>query len=102
LSLFSIFCTPHAKKQAKMKGMVEGFSLGNYLLLVDFTARLYRKKQTDRTRSRDLSILIAAPHNRDSGALEAGRLEPTSPGAASARRIVMRSHPARPVPPRAR
>ena len=84
------------------EGMIEGFSLGSYLLLVDYTARLFRKKQTHRTRSPVLSILIAAPHNWDSGALEAGRLEPTSPGAASARRIVMRTHPARSVPPRAR
>jgi len=28
------------------EGMIEGCSLGNYLLLVDFTARLYRKLQT--------------------------------------------------------
>jgi hypothetical protein len=28
---------------SRREGMVEGFSLGNYLLLVDFTARLYRE-----------------------------------------------------------
>jgi hypothetical protein len=83
------------------EGMIEGFALGSYVLLVDYTARLFRKKQTDCTRSPGLSILIGAAHNRDSGAPEAGRLEPTSPAAASTRRIVMRSHPARPVPPRA-
>ena len=64
-----------------------------------FAQILPQKKQTDHTRSSGLSTLIAAPHNRGSGALEAGGLEPASPGTASARRIVMRSHPARPVPP---
>jgi hypothetical protein len=28
---------------SRREGMLEGFSLGNYLLLVDFTARLYRE-----------------------------------------------------------
>ena len=31
---------------SKREGMIEGFSLGNYVLLVDYTARLYRKLQT--------------------------------------------------------
>ncbi len=28
---------------SKREGMIEGFSLGNYLLLVDYTARLFRE-----------------------------------------------------------
>ena len=28
---------------SRREGMVEGFSLGNYVLLVDYTARLYRE-----------------------------------------------------------
>jgi len=60
-----------------------------------------QKTQTGCTRGSALSILSAAPHNWSSGASEAGRLEPVSPGTASARRILMRSQAARPVPPRA-
>jgi hypothetical protein len=36
---------------SRREGMVEGFSLGNYLLLVDFTARLYREGKASLSRS---------------------------------------------------
>jgi hypothetical protein len=36
---------------SEREGMVEGFSLGNYLLLVDFTARLYREGKATLSRS---------------------------------------------------
>ena len=62
----------------------------------------FQKTQTGYTRSSALSILSAAPHNRGSGALEAGGLEPASPGTASTRRITMRHTLSRTVPPRAR
>jgi REP element-mobilizing transposase RayT len=39
------------------EGMVEGFSLGNYLLLVDYTARLFREGKA--TVSRELAGLFA-------------------------------------------
>jgi hypothetical protein len=61
-----------------------------------------QKTQTGYTRSFPLSILYAAPHNRGSGAPEAGRLEPASPGTGPPRRIIMRHATSRPAPPRAR
>src|SRR5436309_181520 len=72
------------------------FAVSEGLMIAGFP---FQKKQTDHTRSTALSILTATPDNRGSGALEAGGLEPASPGTVSARRIVMRSHPDRPVPP---
>jgi hypothetical protein len=41
--------------------MVEGWSLGNYSLLVDFTARLYRKGK--RAQSRDVAESLRRPGN---------------------------------------
>src|SRR5271157_2878597 len=64
------------------RGLKSGVSLrvfGSRLLISDPLKEL-QKTQTDYTRSSALSILGAAPHNRGSGALEAGGLEPASPG----------------------
>jgi REP element-mobilizing transposase RayT len=41
---------------SQREGMLEGFSLGNYLLLVDFTARLYREGKA--TLSRDVAEIL--------------------------------------------
>jgi hypothetical protein len=41
---------------SQREGMLEGFSLGNYLLLVDFTARLYREGKV--TLSRDVAEIL--------------------------------------------
>jgi hypothetical protein len=41
---------------SRREGMVEGFSLGNYLLLVDFTARLYREGKA--TLSRQVAEIL--------------------------------------------
>ena len=38
------------------EGMVEGFSLGNYLLLVDYTARLFREGKA--TLSREVAEIL--------------------------------------------
>jgi hypothetical protein len=62
---------------------------------------LHEKTQTDYPRSSALSILRSVPHNRGSGALEAGGLEPASPGTTPPGRILMRHRDTRPVPPRA-
>jgi hypothetical protein len=39
---FAVRIEDRRRLDPRRKGMVEGFSLGNYLLLVDDTARLYR------------------------------------------------------------
>jgi hypothetical protein len=36
---------------SRREEMVEGFSLGNYLLLVDYTARLYRERKATLSRA---------------------------------------------------
>jgi hypothetical protein len=41
---------------SQREGTLEGFSLGNYLLLVDFTARLYREGKA--TLSRDVAEIL--------------------------------------------
>ena len=58
-----------------------------------------QKTQTGYARISALSIPSAAPHNRGSGALEVGGLEPASPRTDQPGRIIMRHRPASPVPP---
>ena len=83
----------------KAPGAADGLNMGLERARREWVVCVHQKTQTDYTRSSALSILGAAPHNRGSGALEAGRLEPASPGTVSTRRIIMRHAPSRSVPP---
>ena len=44
------------KLDSSREGMIEGFSLGNYVLLVDYTARLYRQGKA--TLSREVAEIL--------------------------------------------